>query len=329
MAIVSKSDISMKAEAFNEGASDEGTGFFQYNYPYSREDGMNHYVNFRFIELYEQKASARHNSETAEATNAKKGRKTLGSITMYQPGGIGVSYAQNWDKTDGMLATYGSAANKLTASGAAIDMGSTALAQAGVGIARGLYTANMAAETGIAINPFLGVSYISPDLRSQSFTFNFTPRNEAEAFEVMNIIHSFKYYTHPQYANAISSITQRIFGSNKDEGATTKGLSEKDAGILEKWSSDASGTAGKLKAIGDKFALKAPAIFDINFIDASGGVNENLYKFGPAVCTDVSCNYSPAGVWRSFKNGVPTQVDLSLSFQEMEILTKDKIDGGF
>lgn len=310
------SNITMKAEAFNESGSDQGTGFFQYNYPHQKEDGLNHYVNFRFIELYEQKASARHNPDTAEATNAKKGKNTLGSITLYQPGGINVSYAQNWDKTDGMVAEYASVATKNTATGSVVDMAITKGAQLAQGGAKLAWGANLVAETGYAVNPFLGVSYISPDLRSQSFTFNFTPRNEPEAIEVMNIIHSFKFYTHPEYANTGTAIHNKIFGltDNKKE--------DKEEG-------DVAAIGNRIKSLADKFVLKTPAIFDINFIDATGGVNDNLFRFGPAVCTDVSCNYSPAGVWRSFSNGVPTQVDLSLSFQEMEILTKAKIDEGF
>ena len=324
----------MKSSDFNESSKEQPSGAFQYNYPHQKEDGLNHFINFRFIELYEQKKSARHNPDKAEATNAKKGRKTLGSITLYNPGGISMSYSQNWDKTDGMMAEYGSMANKNTVTGAGLDMLATKGAQFAQGAAKLAWGANLVAESGYAVNPFLGVSYISPDLRTQSFTFNFTPRNEPEAIEVMNILDAFKYYTHPEYGNFGKAFAKKMGLSSKK--AEPEPVAEGDKGTgsgIEKFGKnvvdDGSDVISKLGTMADKFILKTPALFDINFINAEGGVNENLFRFGPAVCTDVTCNYSPAGVWRSFRNGVPTQVDLSLSFQEMEILTKDKIEAGY
>jgi hypothetical protein len=41
-------------------------------------------------------------------------------------------------------------------------------------------------------------------------------------------------------------------------------------------------------------------------------------------------NYSPNGVFSTFANGMPTQIDLALSFKELTKLDKQKItEGGY
>ena len=57
--------------------------------------------------------------------------------------------------------------------------------------------------------------------------------------------------------------------------------------------------------------------------------NETIPRFGPAVCTNVSTNYSPQGLWRTFESGAPVNMLLSLSFQEMEIVTRERLKEGY
>jgi len=44
--------------------------------------------------------------------------------------------------------------------------------------------------------------------------------------------------------------------------------------------------------------------------------------------TNVSTNYTPNGV-RSFSDGAPTQITMSLTFKETTTLTKDRINEGY
>jgi hypothetical protein len=57
---------------------------------------------------------------------------------------------------------------------------------------------------------------------------------------------------------------------------------------------------------------------------------ENSFYNKIATCVLKGCdvNYTPGGV-KSFDSGAPTQIDMTLSFQETEMLTKQKINEGF
>ena len=41
---------------------------------------------------------------------------------------------------------------------------------------------------------------------------------------------------------------------------------------------------------------------------------------------EVNVNYTPQGQFTSFDNGAPTQINMTLSFQELSILTKGHLD---
>lgn len=46
-----------------------------------------------------------------------------------------------------------------------------------------------------------------------------------------------------------------------------------------------------------------------------------LFAFKPAVVTDMSVNYAPSGIPSFFRDNMPTEVELSMSFQEIQIRT--------
>ena len=78
--------------------------------------------------------------------------------------------------------------------------------------------------------------------------------------------------------------------------------------------------------------LTLPSEFDIHymFIAKDGTNSENDYynKISTCVLTNVSTNYTPNGV-RSFSDGAPTQITMSLTFKETTTLTKDRINEGY
>ena len=45
--------------------------------------------------------------------------------------------------------------------------------------------------------------------------------------------------------------------------------------------------------------------------------------------TQVDTDYTPNERLRTFEDGAPTQINLSLSFKETEMLTKEKINEGY
>jgi len=78
--------------------------------------------------------------------------------------------------------------------------------------------------------------------------------------------------------------------------------------------------------------LGLPSQFDIHYMYLSkeGIASENNYYNRVATCVLQNCevNYTPTGV-KSFEDGGPTQTTMTLTFKEIELLTKDKIAEGF
>jgi hypothetical protein len=70
--------------------------------------------------------------------------------------------------------------------------------------------------------------------------------------------------------------------------------------------------------------LEAPSVFNVNF-NINGIENKYLPKYGDCALVDIDVNYAPNG-WASFEDGAPVQTTLSLSFKEMEIVDKGRID---
>ena len=89
--------------------------------------------------------------------------------------------------------------------------------------------------------------------------------------------------------------------------------------------------APELKGAANRF-LTLPSEFDIHYMyqASDGQASENDYynKIATCVCTACDVNYSPDGV-KSFEDGSPTKITMALSFQETELLTKERVNQGF
>ena len=75
-----------------------------------------------------------------------------------------------------------------------------------------------------------------------------------------------------------------------------------------------------------------PATFDIHYMYkadiGTGYENDYFNRIGTCVLENVNTNYTPNGV-KSFGDGAPTQITMSLTFKETEVLTKAKINEGY
>ena len=75
------------------------------------------------------------------------------------------------------------------------------------------------------------------------------------------------------------------------------------------------------------FLLLYPSEFDI-FYYKGKGINKAIHKHTSCVLSDMTINYTPNGQYTTFSDGTPTQINLQLTFKELGILTKDKIEMG-
>jgi hypothetical protein len=144
------------------------------------------------------------------------------------------------------------------------------------------------ASTGRVVNPMLEMLYQSPNFRTFNFEFLFYPRDEREALEVQSILERLRFHQAPEIL--------------KENGAPAGGF------------------------------LVPPSEFDIRFY-YSGSENPNIPQIATCVLLTMDVNYAPNG-WSAYevpdefkpsvgRTGMPTAIQLALSFQETTYLTKD------
>lgn len=78
----------------------------------------------------------------------------------------------------------------------------------------------------------------------------------------------------------------------------------------------------------NQFLYIYPSEFDIYYYH-KGKENLNIHRHTSCVLTDMSVTYTPQGVFTSFADGMPTQINVSLSFRELALLTKENIMDGY
>jgi hypothetical protein len=77
----------------------------------------------------------------------------------------------------------------------------------------------------------------------------------------------------------------------------------------------------------NNFVYIYPSEFDI-FYYQNGKENLNIHRHTSCVLTELSVNYTPNGAFTTFADGMPTQINVQMSFRELALLTKDKIEDG-
>lgn len=72
-----------------------------------------------------------------------------------------------------------------------------------------------------------------------------------------------------------------------------------------------------------------PSEFDITFLH-KGEENSHINKISTCVLTSVAVDYNTdGGTFETFENGYPVQTNMTLSFMEQEVLTKERIERGY
>ena len=73
----------------------------------------------------------------------------------------------------------------------------------------------------------------------------------------------------------------------------------------------------------NKFLFHYPDEFEIDFAAA---IDSNLFKMKRSVLTNMNVNYNGDGVPRFFEDGKPVVIDMTMTFREVEIITKEFFD---
>ena len=77
----------------------------------------------------------------------------------------------------------------------------------------------------------------------------------------------------------------------------------------------------------NNFVYVYPSEFDITYF-TNNRENRKLHRHASCVLTDININYTPNGVFTTLPNGMPAQINMTLNFRELALMTKDKIKDG-
>lgn len=77
----------------------------------------------------------------------------------------------------------------------------------------------------------------------------------------------------------------------------------------------------------NNFLFLYPSEFDIEY-HHNGAENMNIHRHTSCVLTELNVNYTPNGNFSTFIQGRPTQINVSMTFKELTILTKELIAQG-
>lgn len=145
----------------------------------------------------------------ASATRAQKRLKT--AIALHIPNQLNIRYSTNWEAEDTLGFQAAEDIIKALGSGASMTdvvtkaKNTTGVARdivANVSMAKAPGGAAISAATGLAPNPKKEQVFKGVDYRSFQFDYQFFPRDEQEATNVMNIIKEFKYHMHPEFKDS-------------------------------------------------------------------------------------------------------------------------------
>ncbi len=221
------------------------------------------------------------------APNASRSQRRLKTaIALHVPNQLSVRYGTMWSEVDtaaiqavadagGALAeAMSNPANmkKSLASGGAVvreaaaNLALTKLPNAGA----------VSAALGIAANPKKEQTFQGVEFRKFTFDYQFFPRDEFEAENVLNIIHQFKLHMHPEFKSELN------------------------------------------------YVWIYPSEFDIIYY-TNGGENLNVHRHTSCILENMTVNYTPNGSFSVFANGMPTQINISLDFKELQLASKETI----
>lgn len=224
--------------------------------------------------------------------------KILDTLALYMPPTLKVSYGATYENID--LSLLGSGVAGLENMGSAFGSwgdalkSATSAGQMAGSVIAGTFSSSASAGLELSqrkvMNPHSAVLFKNMQFRQFSFDFQMMAKNKAETESIKIITEKFKYYMHP----------------------------------------DTQGGSGGLTSLGTLSAqwFKYPENFNISFY-AGADADKFLFKLKTCVLTDLSVDYaSSGGAPVFFENGAPVDIRMSLTFKELNPLTKADIKAG-
>ena len=154
----------------------------------------------------------------------------------------------------------------------------------------------MERSTGSVMNPYMVAAYKGPsDMREHKFSFKMLPQSESESKTCVKIVNSFKKAMLPSHQS----------------------------------NADTKTAPSMLFGYPDEFTIEY-------YIDGrplpkdKNGISNPMFNIGRSVCTACDLNYTTQDVPLFFDGTqYPVSIDMALSFMEIGVMYREKIDQGF
>ena len=147
----------------------------------------------------------------------------------------------------------------------------------------------ISARLGVVVNPRKEQMFQGVSFRSFDFKFNLFPRTKKEAETAANLIKMFRFHAYPELS-----------------------------------------ANGAFLNFPSEFGIK---FYSSNLTDAENPPlpyeNKNLPKLHRCFLEKIDTNYTPDEIYRSFADGSPIRVEISLSFKESQYVTRNDVKGGY
>ena len=142
------------------------------------------------------------------STASRRTRRLQTAIAMHTPNQLQIRYSSQWSDEDTaafamVQGVGGEIINAIRGLNDNSDVtGAAGGAAANLFLSKSPNGAAVSAATGIAANPKKEQTFKGVDFRTFTFDYQFFPRSEKEAQNVLNIIKQFKYHMHPEMKDA-------------------------------------------------------------------------------------------------------------------------------
>lgn len=218
------------------------------------------------------------------------------AIALYMPNQVQSSYTLNYaDVETGFVATAlgeifkGLEGGQSQLEGPQLTRGAMGAAYKGLDMVAPGATNIMSVQAGRILNNKMELAFKGVGRRKFQFTFTFTPKSADEATEIDTIIARFKMHSHPEFI---------------------------------------PGSAGMMMTI--------PDTFDIQYM-YNDKENSFLNRISTCFCTGISVQYGgdrftahlPTANHQGAQGSPPTKTVLSMEFQELETITRERIVEGY
>lgn len=150
---------------------------------------------------------------------------------------------------------------------------------------------------GVVTNPNVELLFKQQELRTFQLKFKFTPTNENESIDTLNIIKTFRRASLPKFGavgdisspDLIGPLLDKIPGADKNIGTAA----EEDF-------------------------ITVPNLCLVTFLH-KGKIHPYLPSYNVCAITDVKINYTPDNRYATFKDGEPIATELTLGFLETKL----------